>query len=100
MFDIFEQSKIDYDFTEESNELDYHVRMKNADEVSKRYYVSVFLRASSLGRDYKLESYDVLTYLGDLGGLFEIASVVGYLLSGIFVTKMFFSALITAAYKL
>ena len=63
-------------------------------DVHDRRYQRIFFRASNIYRQYSHEGYDILTYLGDLGGLFEITFSIGKLLAGLFVGKWFNVALI------
>ena len=59
-----------------------------------RSFVEIYLRASSIKRVYKREVVDVLTYLGDLGGLLDVLLVVGQMLTSIVARKLFTAALI------
>lgn len=52
-------------------------------------YLKIYLRANNEERLYKRESYDMLTYLGDLGGLADILRIVGVSLTGMFSAKLF-----------
>ena len=61
---------------------------------AERSYVEINLRASSIKRVYKREVVDVLTYLGDLGGLLDVLLVVGQMLTSIVASKLFTAALI------
>ena len=47
-----------------------------------------------------MEVYDLLTYLGDLGGLFDIAFFIGKLLTMSITAKFFNAALISQAYRI
>ena len=47
-----------------------------------------------------MESYDILTYLSDLGGLIEVSMAMGALFSALVLQKYFYAAVIMAAYKI
>ena len=48
---------------------------------------------------YKREEYDVLTYFGDLGGLFDFILMFGMLITSAFVNRNFQASLIERAYQ-
>ena len=94
-----------FDFTEYEVAIPEH---GNVSEVSKwippslpvheRSYVQIYLRQDELKRFYKREEYDVLTYLGDLGGLLDLIILMGVALSSPFVLRMLHAALIKKSY--
>ena len=100
IFDIFEQDKIEQELFEEQSRANYYKRIPKSEALADRTYLEVHLRASGFRRRYIRENYDILSYLGDLGGLFEIAFSSGKLLTALFVTKMFQAALIRSVYKI
>ena len=59
----------------------------------------MFLRAENFHRLYTREYYDMLTYLGDLGGLMDVALLFCWFISGLFATRLFQAALVNSAYK-
>ena len=66
---------------------------------SEKEYLGIFFRAENEHRVYKRIAYDILTYLGDLGGLMDILFAIGGLCTGIFASKLFQAALIRQAYR-
>ena len=100
VFDIFEQHKIELEFFESISREYYYRRNVPGLATADRVYHEIYIRYSSTQRQYNKESYDILTYLGDMGGLFEISLFVGKLLTSLFVGKMFQAALIESAYKI
>ena len=64
------------------------------------YFTKIYLRSSALSNLYIREDYDILSYMSDLGGLFEIAYLSGKLMTALLVSKMFQAKLIQAAYKI
>ena len=62
--------------------------------------MSIFLRAANISRQYRRDGYDILTYFGDLGGLFEITYFFGKVLTSIFAGKLFLAAMVSSAYKI
>ena len=84
----------------EINRMQDYFEINSVDlEVSKRRYLSVFLRADNSSFIYKRISYDVLTYLGDLGGLLDAVLMFGFLLTSFFASKLFTAALINKFYR-
>ena len=63
-------------------------------------YIKVFFRADSRSKLYKREDYQLLVYLGDLGGLIDFVIIFCYGLSHPFVQRLFQAALIEQAYRL
>lgn len=57
------------------------------------------MRAAGITRSYSREGYDVLTYLGDLGGLMDILLVAGQMMTSVFASKLFTAALIGQLYR-
>lgn len=49
---------------------------------------------------YKREGYDLLTYLGDLGGLFDIVFILGSIITSFLTTKLFTATLISQLYRI
>ena len=60
-----------------------------ATPLSERRYVSIYLRQDENVRRYKREEYDILTFLGDLGGLLDIILLAGVAISSPFVVRLF-----------
>lgn len=58
----------------------------------------MFLRQDSERRIYKREDYDMITYLGDLGGLFEVVRAFGMVITSPFVARLFYAALVSNLY--
>ena len=58
----------------------------------------MFLRQDQYHRFYKHEAYDILTYLGDLGGLYGILYTLGMILTSRFVARMFNATIISQVY--
>ena len=73
---------------------------ESSSSIADRSYVEINLRASSIKRVYKREVVDVLTYLGDLGGLLDVLLVVGQMLTSIVASKLFTAALIGQLYRI
>ena len=62
--------------------------------LSKRTYLKFFLRADNFHRLYKREYYDLLSYMGDLGGLIDVVFIFFGFLSSLLATRMFQAALV------
>ena len=46
-------------------------------DLAKRNYIQIYLRATNEQTYYRLEGYDILSYFGDLGGLFDALYISG-----------------------
>ena len=56
--------------------------------LEERKYVSLFLRADSKKHVYNIERYDLLSFLGDMGGLYDIVILIGGSLTSFFSKSM------------
>ena len=68
--------------------------------VKERTYVDLFLRQNESVRHYKREEYDILTLLGDLGGLLDIVLLTGVAISSPFVVRLFQAAVVSNNYRI
>ena len=62
-------------------------------------YVNIYFRQDDRQMLYKREEYDMLTYLGDLGGLLDIVLLLGVAITSIFVSRLFQAAIVKQAYR-
>ena len=46
--------------------------------LSERQLITIYLRAASIKHAYKREVYGSFDYLGDLGGMFSMVSLIAY----------------------
>ena len=97
IWDIFDFSEKTQPLYEISRMVDYTIR--SAEELSEKTYLSLFFRLESQSRIYKRIGYDILTYLGDLGGLLDFVLMMGILCSSFFASKLFSAALIGQLYR-
>ena len=63
-------------------------------------YVKIYFRADSKSRLYKREDYQLLDYLGDLGGLLDFVILFCWAMSHVFVKRLFHAALVSSVYRL
>ena len=49
---------------------------------------------------YKREDYDMITFLGDMGGLVKFLSTFGAVLSSPFILRLFYSSLVSHVYRI
>lgn len=63
--------------------------------VERREYINVYIRADDTQYFFKRENYDLITYLGDLGGLLDVLFVVGSVTTGLLTSKLFKAMLIS-----
>ena len=66
--------------------------------MADRTYFKIYFRADDSYHLYKLERYDLLTCLGDIGGLADITIMVSGFISIIFATKIFNSAITNSVF--
>jgi hypothetical protein len=57
--------------------------------VANREYIQIYLRAENIKHAYKRIGYDLLTFLGDVGGLFDIIMLLGRTLTMFFAARLF-----------
>ena len=62
--------------------------------------MSIFFRADPKKKTYMRQDYDLLTYLGDIGGLLDFVMMFGWSISTIFVTRLFQASLVERVYRL
>ena len=62
--------------------------------------MNIYLRAFGTQKIYAREDYELLQYLGDLGGLLDFVLVAGWAMSHAFVRRLFHAALISKVYRL
>ena len=84
IWDFFDLNEKEIPFVEASNRVDYYNLIPANTPVADREYMAIFFRADSENRIYKLEGYDILTFLGDIGGLFDIIIVLGMGITSLF----------------
>ena len=99
-YDIFDSDESNISFIEEHSRISYHSVIDSSTPLSERAYVEIVLQASDITRIYKRDGYDVLTYLGDLGGLLDVLLVLGQILTSAIASKLFTAALISQLYRI
>ena len=62
--------------------------------------MKLYFRQAEFIKIYKREEYDMLTYLGDMGGLLDIIIFVGMCLSSSIVSRLFYAALVKQTYRI
>ena len=97
--DIFDQNEVSKELFEISRAQDYTEVIPFFKPVKDRQYLNIFLRADNQSNIYKRISYDVLSYLGDLGGLLDAILMIGFTFTSFFASKLFRAALINQFYK-
>ncbi len=86
---MFETSEYDDTFFEYGDTMEYSTLITDEVEGSDREYLSVYFRADSRRKFYKREDYDLLTYLGDVGGLLDFILLAGWSISTVFISRLF-----------
>ena len=98
-FDIFGLYSGQMSVVETGNKFDYVQQLATGLEAKDREYFALYFRAAAEKRLYVQEKYDLLSYLGDLGGLFDILYMIGLALTSFYSSKLFIAAIINQAYK-
>ena len=100
LFDMLNSHEKSYEMFEEKVRDNYiNFSTRGDGKIKERQYIQIYLRSTNEQTIYTLEVYDILTYLSDLGGLYDIVFAVGSLLAMSFTAKIFNAALITQAYR-
>ena len=99
VFDLFDKFEIFDPIFELSKRSDNYRVMPEELDIAEREYISIYLRADSEKRIYKREGYDILTFFGDIGGLFDIVLIFGWAMTTFFAGKVFTAALISKVYN-
>ena len=74
--------------------------MPDSKERSEREYIRLYLRQEvNQSRFYQVEEYDLLTYFGDIGGIFSAAMFVGRAITFCFVSRLLQAEIVQAAYR-
>ena len=96
IFDIFDVSEREIPLYEQKKYMDYVHKSSLSTLINGGFkeYVNIIFRIDSEKNYYKKEGYDLLQYLGDLGGLFDIIFILGSGLTGAISSKLFLAALI------
>ena len=89
IWDIFEFTEYELEIIEYSKTQRIPKYQVPSTALKDRYYVQVYLRQSEFIKIYKREEYDMLSYLGDMGGLLDIIIFVGIGLSSSIVARLF-----------
>ena len=97
-YDIIETSEYNDVFFEYGDTMEYTTKI--TDEIDPPEYLSIYLRADSRRKFYKREDYDLLTYLGDVGGLLDFILMVGWSISTVFISRLFSASIIQKVYRL
>jgi len=93
-WDIFELTEYMLNFFEKSSTQLLSSFMLPETPIASREYVKVYLRADTKKRIYKREDYDLVTYLGDIGGLMDFVMLFGWFISTHFVSRLLYASLI------
>ena len=88
IFDFYDQDEKEVPLYEPQQRIDYYKPISKDTPVADRTYVVLYFRAESAKNFYTREGYDILTFLGDLGGLFDIVFLAGASLTSFFAGKI------------
>lgn len=67
---------------------------------SDGYIVGVYIRIDKMYDSYSRKVDDFLTFLGDIGGLWEALTGIGMLIVGYFAAKMFMGKIVKKIYHI
>ena len=77
IFDVYDAEENEIDLFDASKSFDYNSVIPKDSLREDRRYIRIFFRADNERKVYTLESYDLVTMVGDLGGLLDIILIVG-----------------------
>ena len=97
MFDLFQTTNEIFEFTKLYS-YDVPDWQKNV-ALKDREYASIYLRADNSDKHYKRKTYDLLAYIGDLGGIHQLIWLIGGLLVGFIIERKFNLSLVKELYK-
>ena len=100
IFDVFRTETKETDLFQESRRIDYFKRRETDDPVADRVYLEIYFRAYNQQIVYKREGYDILTYLGDMGGILDLLHLSFRFLTGLFTVRLLKAAIIGSAYRI
>ena len=61
--------------------------MDSSIPTQEQKYLSVYLRADNHSRNHRRQTYRLIEYLGDIGGLIEFIKVVGMFMVGFIIDR-------------
>ena len=67
--------------------------------ISDRIYVKLYFRADAKHRVYEREVESIVDYMGDIGGILEVVSMFGIMLTGFFVQRALKSEMVKEVYQ-
>lgn len=70
------------------------------DEAGENYLVSLYMRSDKMYDSYERKVNDLLTFMGDIGGLSEALIGIGVVIVGFINQKMFMSKIIRKIYHI
>ena len=94
IFDIYDQVEKIVPLFEPKQRIDYFKPIYSDEPLAGRTYIAIYFRAENAKNFYTREGYDLLTFLGDLGGLFDVIFLVGASMTSVFAGKMMKIAMI------
>lgn len=80
--------------------MEYFERHDLEKGIESRKYIQIYLRSHNEQVVYKREAYDILTYLGDLGGIQDLLFTICGSFTGLFTSKLLNAALISSVYRI
>ena len=100
IWDIYEFSETELHIVEYASSEKRNSWIPPSTPIEDRRYVILYLRQNESVRHYKREEYDILTLLGDLGGLLDIVLLTGVAISSPFVVRLFQAAIVSNNYRI
>jgi hypothetical protein len=70
------------------------------DEAGENYLVSLYMRSDKMYDSYERKVNDLLTFMGDIGGLSEALIGIGVVIVGFINQKLFMSKIIRKIYHI
>ena len=78
----------------------YYLKIDPSVPQAEREYYGVFLRSSHTQREYRRETYQLLEYLGDLGGLIDIILILVAFIVNQIIERQFNAAIMGRTFQI
>ncbi len=96
---LFEVFKLMKPFFEYMRHYKYEEKPSPGESVADKEFYKIYLRADTTSRHYRRETYSLLEYLGDLGGLIDIIFIMCAAFVGTIIDRQFNAAMVGQTFQ-
>ena len=68
--------------------------------LAEKTYATLYIRADHTSRNHTRQTYRLIEYLGDIGGLIQIILIAGSFLVGFIIERQFNAAMVSETYQI